>query len=123
MNVGPTKAVTVTVTVCECEREPLVPFTERVNVAGANEELTVIVSTDLLVGLPAVSPTGLGTNMARTPLGGVDVARFTLPVNPLMLVRVMFEVPETPAEIVREVGLAVSVKSVTTIAAEPVLVA
>ena len=122
VNVGPTKAVTVTVMVRRCVSGLLVPVTVSVNVVGATEELTEILSIEVPVGVDAVRLTGFGTNMVRTPVGGVDVARFTLPVKPFWPMRVMVEAPVEPAEMLSEAGLAAIVKSVTVIMAEPVLV-
>jgi len=68
-----------------------------------------MVRVEVPVGLLCVRLTGLGVNIAWTPVGGVEVDSVTSP-KPL---RVIVDVPEDPAGIVSEVGLAVMVKSVT----------
>jgi len=86
-----------------------VPVTVSVKLPLPTDEATVTVRVEVPDGLLCVRLTGLGVNITWTPVGGVEVDSVTSP-KPL---RVIVDVPEDPAVIVRDVGLAVIVKSVT----------
>ncbi len=101
------KSVTVTETVAFLDRVPPVPVTVTVKVA-ALEQLTVNVDVP---DAPRVTLVGL--SVALQPVGAPVAVRLTIPVNPLTAVTVIVDVAEEPAKKVRDVGLAVTVKSVT----------
>jgi hypothetical protein len=54
-----------------------------------------------------------GVKVQVKPAGETDDVRATVPVNPLTGATVIVEVAAVPAVVVTEVGLAVTVKSVT----------
>jgi hypothetical protein len=54
-----------------------------------------------------------GVKVQVKPAGETDDVRATVPVNPFTGATVMVEVAAVPAVVVTEVGLAVTVKSVT----------
>ncbi len=101
------KSVTVTETVAVLDLVPLVPVTVTVKVA-ALEQLTVSVE---MPDVPRLTLVGL--SVALQPAGAPVTVRLTIPVKPLTLVTVIVDVAEEPATKVSEVGLAVTVKSVT----------
>ncbi len=101
------KSVTVTETVAVLDRVPPVPVTVTVKVA-ALEQLTVRVD---IPEVPRVTLVGL--SVALQPVGAPVAVRLTIPVNPLTAVTVIVDVAEVPATKVSEVGLAVTVKSIT----------
>ncbi len=72
------------------------------------EQLTVKVE---LAETPTV--TLVGFRVAAQPVGGPVAVSETMPVNPLTGATVMVDVAEEPATKVSDVGLAVTVKSVT----------
>src|SRR5438034_11791633 len=51
-----------------------------------------------------------GVKLQIRPLGETELARATIPAKPLMLVRVIVDVPELPTWIVRDDGSAVTWK-------------
>ncbi len=101
------KSVTVTTTVADLERVPLVPVTVTVKVAEL-EQLTVNVDVP---EVPRVILVGL--RVAEQPVGAPEAVSETTPANPLPLVTVTVELANEPATKLIEVGLAVTVKSVT----------
>ncbi len=101
------KSVTVTETVAEWDRVPLVPVTVTVK-AAALEQLTVSVDVP---EVPRVTLVGL--RVAVQPAGAPVAVRLTMPVKPFTAVTVTVDVPEEPATKLMDVGLAVTVKSVT----------
>ncbi len=107
--------VTVTETVADWDLEPLVPVTVTVKVA-APEQPTVNVEAP-----EAPRVTLVGLNVAEQPVGAPVAVNETIPVNPFTAVTVMVEVVEDPATKVSDVGLAVTVKSVTVTATVAVL--
>ncbi len=72
------------------------------------EQLTVNVE---LPEAPRVTLVGL--NVAEQPAGAPVAVKETKPVNPFTATTVIVEEPEEPATKVSDVGLAVTVKSVT----------
>jgi len=86
-------------------REPLFPVTVTVYVPDLMLLETVIFSVDV----PELV-IDLGLRLAVSPLGAVE-ERVTGPVNPLREFTVIFEVPEDPLLMVKDVGEAEIEKS------------
>jgi hypothetical protein len=93
----------------ERDRNPLVPVTLTAK-SPMLEELTVRVNVEVP---PAVRVTPAEPSVAERPAievvsiaGEMDSARFTVPAKPLVLVSVMVEVADEPAEKLRFPGLA-----------------
>lgn len=99
------KSCTLTVTIVVCDSDPLVPVTVTVYVPPIPLHCSRLVPDPVtLVGLRVhVSPL----------LGEIDVARVTVPVNPLTAVIVIVELAFTPGVVLTVVGLANIWKSVT----------
>jgi len=53
---------------------------------------------------------GFGLNDTVTPLGRLEAARLTLPLNPFAPATVMLDVPAVPWTVVREAGAELRVK-------------
>ena len=80
--------------------EPLIAVTTTVEVPGVEDDT---VSTEFAVP-PDGSDTLTGLTDAETP-AGAEAERAIVPLNRLMLVRVMLAVPDEPGVIVRLPGL------------------
>lgn len=109
-------AVTVSARVAVCFNEPEVPVKVIVNVPTAAVEAAVRLSDAALPGV-RVSVEGLTV----TPVGRPESATATEPVNPLTAAAArLTDWPAAPAVSVRDVGLALKVKSAVVAAAETV---
>jgi hypothetical protein len=93
--VVPTVTVTVTVTVVECVNDPDVPVTVSINVDGVTEVAIPTVNVEEAV-LPLGGVTGLGVNVAETPLGSPDTLKSTGELNPLIELKVTVENADPP---------------------------
>lgn len=99
------KSWTVYETDAECERLELVPVTATMYAPAEPIQARVAVPE------PA---TLVGVRVQVRPVDGdTTVVRLTTPLKPCSAATVIVEVPETPARIVTEVGLAAMVKSCT----------
>jgi hypothetical protein len=87
--------VTVTATVVECVNNPDVPVTVSVNVDGVTEGSILTVNVEEAV-LPLDGVTGLGVNVAETPLGSPDTLKSTGELNPLIELKVTVEDADPP---------------------------
>lgn len=97
-------AVTVRVTVVVWVNDPDVPVMVTVDVPVGVPEGTVRVKVLVVVA-------GFGEKPAVTPFGRPDAFKLTLPEKPLVGVIVMVLVPLLPCPMVRELGLALRLKS------------
>ena len=97
-------AVTVRLTVVVCVREPDVPVT----VTGIGPPMVAELLADRVRMLVVVVV--VGRNVAVTPLGKPEAARLTLPVKPLVGVKVIVLGPLLPWTTLRALGAADSVK-------------
>lgn len=93
---------TVTVTVVECDRDPLVPVTCIVNVP-----VELVPTVSVAVPEPVML---VGLMIAPIPGDGLT-EKETSPLNPLIDVTVMVEVPEEPLTRARLEGFALMAKS------------
>jgi hypothetical protein len=103
--------VTVTAMIAVCEIEPLDPFIATTYVPRGVED--AVDTTNVEVAVPPLDRLTLVVlKVTVKPTGEEESVRFTVPVNPLRLVRVMVaDVPDVPAAMLRLDGLAVIVKS------------
>jgi hypothetical protein len=107
-------AVTVTETVVVAVELPEVPVTVIVVVPGVADPLAI---SDKV----AVVVVEVGVKVAVTPVGKLEAARLTLPVNPFKSVTVIVVFPAAPpVEIDTDVGLAARVKPVCKLASHAV---
>jgi hypothetical protein len=94
---------TVMETVMECEREPLVPVTVSVYVPGGVELAVHTVRMDVAVPL-GDRETVTGFKLETSPEGEMEEDMVTLPLKLLILVTLMFELPQEPCAMLRLEG-------------------
>jgi len=93
--------------VAVCVRDPLVPVTVTVNVPAVAEEQDRVEVWD------APRTMLVGVRLQVSPAGDTELVSATVPVNPFTGATVIVEVAAVPADVVTDVGLAVTVKSCT----------
>ncbi len=103
---------TVKNTGTEWDEPPLIPVTVTTYAPGVAEDGTTTVRVEI-IDPPGGIRTLLGLGVVEGPAGEAEADKNTVLEKPLILPNVTIVVPEVPAAIVIELGLALMLKSTT----------